>query len=168
MRELTRTAACEFVLLAVLMPLVCADMSVEHSDHLWCSDASDDKLAGCWAPCGQGVHRALWPHRERRGHYTWLPKGAAKWLEQRAPDSVRQDHWEHVGTAAPFPQRVLIECFDFVAVCCGAKGVLPASMAYSISFCTFDSSSVGSPVSAKRSSVEGMSIMFEPVPLKVT
>ena len=51
------------------------------------------------------------------------------WIEQRAPDSVRQDYWEGVGTTAPSLQRVLIESFDFVAVCCGARGVLPAVMA---------------------------------------
>ena len=106
--------------------MVCADLSASHSSHLWCSDATADKVAGCWADCSEGEHRALWARRDRRGHYTWLSKGATRWLARRAQTSVLQDYWEKVGSVASSPQRVLIETFDFLAVCCGARGVLPA------------------------------------------
>eukprot|EP00969_Alexandrium_andersonii_P056395 2486880-Alexandrium_andersonii.AAC.1 len=66
-RELSRSASNELVLLAVLIPMVCLDLAAQRAGRIWCSDAPDDKPAGCVAPCSSYEHCALWARRGRRG-----------------------------------------------------------------------------------------------------
>eukprot|EP00969_Alexandrium_andersonii_P115972 5128698-Alexandrium_andersonii.AAC.1 len=73
--------------------MVCADLAARPAEPIWCSDASDDKIAGCVAPCSREEHRALWAHRDRRGCYAWLSRGASKWLAEHASARELQEHW---------------------------------------------------------------------------
>ena len=67
---LTRGVANELVLLAVLMPLLCADLSADYHSEVFCSDASDEKGAFCSAMIDRRIHEILWKSSKSKGAYT--------------------------------------------------------------------------------------------------
>ena len=73
--------------------------------------------------------RELWRHRERRGAYTRI---YGHWATQLRLNGLRDEadalEADCRGTA-PSPERVLIETFDFMEICCGPRSPLCEAMA---------------------------------------
>jgi hypothetical protein len=120
-------------LLAALAPLMATDLRLPHSERLLATDASDGKLAGCYSPIHSSLHQECFRLRDRRGGATKLSSKLEALLSSLG---VEEDPIPpHVpsaalpGFAGAGPSRVLIECFDFVEVCCGPRAPLSRAMA---------------------------------------
>jgi hypothetical protein len=132
--QLSSSAASELSLLIALSPLMCADLRLPHSDVIVATDASEEGLAGCLAPVSPALHSECWRVRDRRGRPTRLePEASGPEARRR---SLRRSAYGVLDEDPDFPEsgqvgpdRVLIETFDFIEVCCGPRHPLSDAMA---------------------------------------
>ena len=80
--DLTNAERTELLPLAVLAPMMVADLRLPHSRRLRSPDASIWGIAGCSTEAPVGVHEEFWRRRIRRGCYTRLSRGALKVLRE--------------------------------------------------------------------------------------
>ena len=114
----------ELKLLAVLAPLMATNLEADFPDRIVSSDASPFADGAASAELPKVVQAELWRHRDRRGAYTrvfghWATRLRLSGLREEA-DAMEADAF---GTA-PSPERILIETFDFVEICCGTRSPL--------------------------------------------
>ena len=117
---LSARACSELTLLATLSPTMTTNIRAQFSEHLVCSDASDTMTAHCTGHVGERVHQELWRHRDRKGAYSALQGRLASFLNtfgyNDESDAVREAAAQNTTTI----ERVLIETFDFLEICCGS------------------------------------------------
>eukprot|EP00435_Cladocopium_sp_Y103_P035541 s2138_g9.t1 len=118
---LKRKCAEELVLLAVLCPMMFANVAADFSQELYVSDASIQKGAVVSGAVPRESLRALWQSTEKRGHYTVLEdplRARLKHLVEEIELPEELPAWEGDVIAKPFKPPLLV--FDFVEVCGGA------------------------------------------------
>ena len=120
-----RAVILELKRLAVLSASAVFDLASDWCPELLATDASNFGIGVSAAPVPPPLLRELWRHRERRGAYVhlhsqWQCRLRLDELGGEDPQALEADLW---GTA-PSPERVLIECFDFVELCCGPRAPL--------------------------------------------
>ena len=130
-------AVCrELLLAAVLCPLMVTNMAAGFVDQLVCSDASPFGEGAAASRLSADVVAELWRHRERRGGYTrvlthWAAQLRLAGLKEEAVEQQTADtegfEDDHFGSS-PCPERVLIECYDNVEICCGSRSPLIEAM----------------------------------------
>ena len=121
---LPRAVILELKRLVALAGLACTNLAAEWAPDVLATDASNYGIGVVAAEVEKTLQHELWRHRDRRGRYTrihsqWQSRLRLADLDH-APDDLEGDLFG----SAPSPQRVLIECFDFVELCCGPNAPL--------------------------------------------
>ena len=134
MRTLSRKAAEELILAAVLLPVIASDVKLPFHDWVYSSDASSQKGAFCEARLPPQVAEPLWQSGDFKGGYTMLDP----WEKQVLSEAFNQDEedWERraldgedlLGRPDISKSRPLAQYYDFIEVC-GGSGVLSEQMA---------------------------------------
>ena len=139
----------ELWMAAILAPLMVSNMAATFMEDIVCSDASPFGEGAASARVPKSLVTELWRHRERRGGYTrvmtqWAVQLRLAGLKEEATEvhlaessaaaDADQQQQQQQGMApdafgtTPSPQRVLIETFDFVEICCGQRSPLIEAM----------------------------------------
>lgn len=122
--RLPHAVRCELKTVGVLAGLMVSNLGADFADRIVCSDASPYAEGAVAAAVPRAVQQELWRHRERRGAYTRV---YGHWASQLRLAGLKADaealEEDRHGTS-PSPERVLIETFDFVEVCCGTRSPL--------------------------------------------
>ena len=111
-----RLVAQEFVLLGVLAPLMCSDLSAKVIPQVFATDASDGKGAIVKTEVPTDLARGLWRSGRKKGGYTrmlsreqaLLAKIDEQWEEEPHPDPIQH------------PSKPLALRYHFVEICGGA------------------------------------------------
>ncbi len=132
--QLSACAASDLSLLIALSPLMCADLRLPHSDVIVATDASEEGLAGCVAPVSPVLYAECLRVRDRRGRPPRLEPeataaGARRRSLRRSAFAVLDEDPDLPEPGQVGPDRVLIETFDFIEVCCGPRHPLSDAMA---------------------------------------
>jgi hypothetical protein len=126
--KLPQSACAELQLLAVLSPMMTANLGAVQSQELIATDASPFALGATRAKVPTSVHRELWRRRKRKGHYTCIASRAAEYLRAVGLEKEAACMDEQILSAQAGPRRSLIEVFDFVELCCGGQAPLITAM----------------------------------------
>ena len=111
-----RLVAQEFVLLGVLAPLMCSDLSAKVIPQIFATDASDGKGAIVKTEVPTDLARGLWRSGRKKGGYTrmlsreqaLLAKIDEQWEEEPQPDPIQH------------PSKPLALRYHFIEICGGA------------------------------------------------
>ena len=117
--QLPRLVAQEFVLLGILAPLMCADVSAPISTSIFAFDASDLKGAVVRTEVDQDLARGLWRTGRKKGRYTRLlsrEKALLSKIDTLWEDEVPEEKIRHPGK--PLAMR-----YHFIEICGGAGKV---------------------------------------------
>eukprot|EP00435_Cladocopium_sp_Y103_P050885 s1879_g15.t1 len=126
--KLSRSAANELVLLAVLVPLAISDMSAEYFDRVFSTDASSTKGAICSAEISPLVAQVLWKSCRSKGSYTRLLSPAEQILRRNGLfEEEKLDQPTGGG-----PERPLAYEYGFIEIFSGASLVSKAIAAYGV------------------------------------
>ena len=121
---LSRAAANELVLAAVLHPLMCSDLGARFHNRIFATDASSYKGAICSAPVSVELSEVLWKTGRSKGSYTRLLSPHDELLYRLG---ISEDDNEVVrDQLADSPLRPLAYRFDFIEVYAGAAKVTMA------------------------------------------
>ncbi len=120
---LPRSVAQELVLLAVLAPAFCSDISVPFGPKLFCTDSSDAKGAAVSTPISSEEARFLWRVGSKKGGYSRLLSKHEALLQRLSidPEQVPLDDDYLDGFARPKKSPLLR--YDFLEICGGASKV---------------------------------------------
>ena len=130
--RLPHSVCRELKLSAVLAPVMVSNLAAAFTDRLVCSDASPFGEGAASAQVPVPVVRELWRHRERRGAYTRV---FTHWAAQLRLAGLKEEAMEHQELeqqgleadrfgSSPSPERILIETFDYLEICCGGRSPL--------------------------------------------
>ena len=125
--DLPQPVRMELKRVAALASLAVTNLAADWVPDVVATDASNFGVGVSLALVPEPIQREMWRHRDRRGKYTrmygqWSQRLKLAGLDDDA-DALESDLY---GTA-PSPQRVLIETFDFVELCCGPNAPLMAA-----------------------------------------
>eukprot|EP00438_Fugacium_kawagutii_P017061 Skav216354 [mRNA] locus=scaffold2385:234086:238616:- [translate_table: standard] len=112
---LSRRAANELVLLAVLIPLAVTELSAPYDEHIYCTDASLSRGAILKADIAPEVAEVLWKTTRSKGAYTRLLSQAEVALSRLGE---LEDHLDDEAKATP--NRPLAFSFEFIEVFAGS------------------------------------------------
>ena len=137
LRPLTRGAAEELVLAAVLLPVLATNIKAPVVPKVFASDASNDRGAFCEAPLSEELAAVLWQAGDFKGGYSKLEPFQHQFLrshegldEKELEELLDDGGWTYPqGSDAvhPAPSRPLAQFFDFIEIC-GGSGVLSDEM----------------------------------------
>ena len=111
-----RLVAQEFVLLGILAPFMCADLSAPISTSVYASDASDLKGAIVKSEVGGDLARGLWRTGRKKGGYTRLlsrEQALLAKIDSQWEEDVPEEKIEH-------PSKPLAMRYHFIEICGGA------------------------------------------------
>ena len=117
--DVSGVARSELCMLAVLVPVMESNLRAQVSGDVYATDASPYGLGATAMKVGPIVAKELFRRRERRGHYTQLHSKDAASLYARGlilDEDLEED--------CPGPERVIIEMFDVLEICCGKDAPL--------------------------------------------
>ena len=124
-RPCPRHVQGELLCMAVLSPLLVANLRAQVKPSLWATDASSHMLGRVRADVPPELAQELWRVRDRKGQYTQLaPAVEALWRAK----GLDLDEDEFLEPGKSSIARILIETFDFVEVCCGPNSPLMLAM----------------------------------------
>ncbi|CAE7634300.1 dnc, partial [Symbiodinium microadriaticum] len=104
----------ELVLCAVLSPVAATDLTAQHSEEAYATDASLARGAVCRCALPRSVTRSLWQNGDRRGAYTRLEDGPRTLLKAAGLAHTSEDVDEAV---VPAPARETVPfSFDVLEV----------------------------------------------------
>ena len=136
LHALSRKAAGELVLAAVLLQVATTDIACQVSDTVFASDASNEKGAVCSCSVPENVKRAFWLSGDFKGGHSFLQSWPKNFLRKEFDvseedwskwDSELPDPWATEEEPIPSPSRPLAQFFDFIEIC-GGSGVLSDEM----------------------------------------
>ena len=119
---LSRGAANELVLAAVLMPFAVSELNAEYADKIYCSDSSSSKGAFYSAECSRDIIEVLWKSTKSKGAYTRLLSPVEAQLRKLQPQ--KEQELEEVQVLTPSLKRLYR--FSFIEVFAGSAGVTAA------------------------------------------
>ena len=129
---LTRKVAAELSMLAIMVPLMCSDVSATFHETVFATDASLKKGAIVSKRVDPTVAKILWLDGDRKGTYTKLDSAFKAILKDLGEENELLAEEDLVAsnfqTAAPSPERPPLFEFDFVEIC-GGVGKVSRSMA---------------------------------------
>ena len=129
LRTLSRAAAEELVLSAVLLPVLASDIKAPFHSWIYASDASTEKGAFCEAAISERLAEPLWQSGDFKGGFSRLDPwqrtvlqetgfcDAEEWNEIHGPEDGEPLTWKSK------PSRPLAQYFDFIEIC-GGSGVI--------------------------------------------
>ena len=129
LHRLSRKAADELVLAAVLLPVASSNICAPFHEWIYASDASNAKGAFCESRLNMEYAMPLWLSGDFKGGPITLDSWQKRTL-QDADDFGDEEHHEDVFGEAqkqPGPSRPLAQRFDFIEVC-GGSGVISEEM----------------------------------------
>ena len=119
---LPRVSAQELLLLAVLSPLICSDLSTPFADKLFCTDSSDAKGAVVSTPVHRRLSEYLWKAGSKKGGYARLLAREEALLRRASlhddQDDLDPDR-DRIGLVKPRKSPLLR--FDFIEICGGSS-----------------------------------------------
>ena len=119
---LPRKVAEELTLLAILAPLMCADLRAAQSKSVFCTDPSDRKGAIVESCVPAHLGRFLWRTGSKKGGYAKLMnKEEARLCKAYGYDCLGFDEPSHAAWTSP--KRSPLLRYDFIEVCGGAAKV---------------------------------------------
>ena len=122
-RVLSRKAAQELQMLAVLSPLMATNVRAGFSTTLFATDASLGKGAIVETDISEDWSRLLWDGCSKQGHYTMLDSPFRELLKH-VGEEVEEDG--ETAVPCPDPDKQLPFFFDFVEICGGVGAVSEA------------------------------------------
>eukprot|EP00435_Cladocopium_sp_Y103_P014486 s4341_g3.t1 len=134
-RPLSRQAAEEMILSAVLIPLAHADVKAPFHKWLYASDASTAKGAFCQAVVEEKLLHPLWLAGDFKGAPTFLDSWQKH--EVKEFEGLEEEDWLGLvhdppqcesSSASASPSRPLAQYYDFIEVC-GGSGVVSEQVA---------------------------------------
>ena len=117
--DLSVCARAELCMLATLAPLCKSNLRAGFADKLYATDASPFGLGATSIPIAETASAELYRRRERRGHYTAMHSKDVASMYARG--LIQEDELE---TPKLGPDRLLVETFDYFAICCGQSSPL--------------------------------------------
>ena len=134
LRKLSRAAADELVLSAVLLPVIASDIKMPFHEWTYASDASTQKGAFCETKLPRQVSVPMWLSGDFKGAFSCLDPWQ-KILLERAGECDHEE-WNELHPELPQgesqqperPARPLAQYFDFLEVC-GGSGVISDQIA---------------------------------------
>jgi hypothetical protein len=134
---LSRATADEFVLSAILLPVLASNIQAPVLQSVFASDASNHKGAFCEAPLPEPVATLVWQSGDFKRGYSRLEPFPHQFIrshdglgESELAEALDDGGWTLPGLEAPpdiAPSRTLAQYFDFIEIC-GGSGVLSDEM----------------------------------------
>ena len=122
-RVLSRQAAQELQMLAVLSPLMATNVRADFATTLFATDASLGKGAIVETEVPKEWSQLLWDGCSKQGHYTMLDSPYRELLKHVGEELEEEDEQ---AVPSPDPERQLPFYFDFVEICGGVGAVSKA------------------------------------------
>ena len=121
---LPRGSAQELLLLAVLAPAMCSDLSIPFSEKLFCTDSSDAKGAVVSTTVSPDLSRYLWKVGSKKGGYARLLTREEALLRRLSLyDGSEEFSSGDVQVGFEKPRKSPLLRFDFIELCGGASKV---------------------------------------------
>ena len=120
--HLPRAVAQELVLLAVLCPLMTADLAAPIFDRIYASDASDRKGAFMSRSVPSEVARVMWRSGRKKGGYSRMLNRTEALIRKIDPD-FEETQPGMPQSASVSPERPRAHRFHFIEICGGAGKV---------------------------------------------
>ena len=108
----------------MLAPFMVADTRAQVSCTVTATDASSSGAGACAAAVSSEAALAIWRHRVRRGHYRPLAPARLETLVRQGFEREVAHIDEAQESAPPSPERILLETFDVIELCCGPSSPL--------------------------------------------
>ena len=120
---LPRAVAQELVLLSILSPLMCTDLTATFKEEIFCTDSSDAKGAIVSTSVSEELSRFFWRVGSKKGGYARLMTKQEALLHKLSlrDDSESFDFEEFFEKESPKKSPLLR--FDFIEICGGASKV---------------------------------------------
>ena len=121
---LPRGSAQELLLLAVLAPAMCSDLSIPFSEKLFCTDSSDAKGAVVSTAVSPDLSRYLWKVGSKKGGYARLLTREEALLRRLSLyDGSEEFSSGDLQVGFEKPRKSPLLRFDFIELCGGASKV---------------------------------------------
>lgn len=121
--DLPRLVAQELLLLSLLAPFMCSDISVPLGSKVFCTDSSDSKGAFVSTPVKEDVARFFWRTGSKKGGYSRLVSKHEALLRRLSLDPEPEELEAGGQSSFGSPKKSPLLRFDFVEICGGAAKV---------------------------------------------
>jgi len=122
---LSRRAANELILSAVLLPVATSDILAPFHKWIYASDASNAKGAFCESIISPGLAMPLWQAGDFKGGHSFLDPWQKRVVQEAS--GWDEEDWHDLGAAETDQKlplsRPLAQFFDFIEICGGAGAI---------------------------------------------